>query len=548
MNGLRIRCALVTLLALPAFLVTTAASRQQDAAWDPSPPDHVVRLVFIHHSSGENWLADDNGGLGQALSANNYYVSDTNYGWGPDAIGDRTDIPNWLEWFRSDGTDRYMQALFSEGEQHAGYTRTLPDPGGENQIVLFKSCFPNSALEGRPDDAPSGDASLSVGGAKYVYNQLLDYFRTRPDRLFIVITAPPLISSDYADNARAFNEWLVNDWLAENGYTLPNVAVFDFYNVLTGTNHHHRLSNGAIEHVFTPGHNLAAYPSEDDHPSSAGNRKATEEFVPLLNAWYHRWAAQAPAGPGAPAATPAAAAPPPAPAGAGTPAGSIDDFESGADSWTANWDASTPTTITCAASSDNAAQGSAALRIDFDVAPGSWATCSMGFESPQDWSGLTGIAFQARFDPATMPVDVDVYAGPAEAPGTFAASLAGRVSGDWTPVQLAWEDVLRVAWEEEAGSPLSNPGSVQGMAFGVGAPEGTGVKGTVWIDDVQLLGAAEAAPPAAPGQAAAQQEPAAEAPSEDGGGGPSLPCASLGALPLAGAMWLGQRRGRARSH
>jgi hypothetical protein len=52
------------------------------------PPDHMVRLVFIHHSTGENWLADDNGGLGLALADNNYFVSDTNYGC-PDAIGDR---------------------------------------------------------------------------------------------------------------------------------------------------------------------------------------------------------------------------------------------------------------------------------------------------------------------------------------------------------------------------------------------------------------------------------------------------------------------------
>ena len=45
----------------------------------------ITRLVFIHHSTGENWLADDNGGLGNALAAAGYFVSDTNYGWGPEA-------------------------------------------------------------------------------------------------------------------------------------------------------------------------------------------------------------------------------------------------------------------------------------------------------------------------------------------------------------------------------------------------------------------------------------------------------------------------------
>ena len=154
---------------------------------------------------------------------------------------------------------------------------------------MFKSCFPNSALEGNPTDPPSADGWLTVGHAKYVYNQILAYFGAHPEKLFIVITAPPLQDGTYAANARAFNQWLMNDWLADNNYTKTNVAVFDFYNVLTGPNNHHRYSNGAIEHVFTAGMNTLYYPSGDDHPSVAGSQKATDEFVELLNIFYHRW-------------------------------------------------------------------------------------------------------------------------------------------------------------------------------------------------------------------------------------------------------------------
>ena len=32
----------------------------------------VCLLILIHHSCGENWLADGNGGLGLALRDNNY--------------------------------------------------------------------------------------------------------------------------------------------------------------------------------------------------------------------------------------------------------------------------------------------------------------------------------------------------------------------------------------------------------------------------------------------------------------------------------------------
>ena len=260
----------------------------QSQTEDPTPPDHVVKLIFIHHSTGENWLRDDYGGLGLALNENNYFVSDTNYGWGPDAIGDRTDIPNWPEWFASESTPRYMDALFSENGQNAEYTRTLDDPGGENEIVMFKSCFPNSALEGRPDDPPDSEGWLTVGHAKYVYNEILKYFASRPDKLFVVITAPPLSDAAYAKNARAFNQWLLEDWLSENNYPLHNVAVFDFYNILTSPEAHHRFVNGEVEHVAA-NRDTSYYPSEDDHPSVAGSRKATEEFVPLLNVYYHRW-------------------------------------------------------------------------------------------------------------------------------------------------------------------------------------------------------------------------------------------------------------------
>ena len=66
-----------------------AQGRSGVAVDNPNPPTSPVRLIFIHHSTGGNWLADPNddsphGGLGRALMNNNYYVSATNYGWGPD--------------------------------------------------------------------------------------------------------------------------------------------------------------------------------------------------------------------------------------------------------------------------------------------------------------------------------------------------------------------------------------------------------------------------------------------------------------------------------
>ncbi|MEI7827427.1 MAG: hypothetical protein WCI87_06510, partial [Euryarchaeota archaeon] len=198
------------------------------AASDPSPPSAPVRLVFIHHSTGEDWLRDSHGGLGIALRNNRYYVSDTNYGWpyGNYDIGSSTDIGNWWDWFRGPNSATYLRDLYSTSTQTPDvYSRLATKPAGSNQVIMFKSCFPNSALQGNANDPiPSinsnplvGQVSSSpyhtVANAKGIYIDLLNYFKTRQDKLFIVVTAPPLIDGTYSSNARAFNQWLTNDYL-----------------------------------------------------------------------------------------------------------------------------------------------------------------------------------------------------------------------------------------------------------------------------------------------------------------------------------------------
>ena len=214
---------------LGVVLLSQTAARQA-LADSVTPPAQPVRLIFIHHSTGENWLADGNGGLGVALRDNNYFVSDTNYGWGPDSIGDATDIGNWYSWFRGPNSATYLSALYAETGQHASYSRLSTNPGGENEIIMFKSCFPNSALQGSPGDTVpaigsnplkgqgAGSEYHTVANAKGIYIDLLQYFTTRQDKLFIAIAAPPLSDATDASNARAFNNWLVNDWLAAYPY------------------------------------------------------------------------------------------------------------------------------------------------------------------------------------------------------------------------------------------------------------------------------------------------------------------------------------------
>lgn len=263
-------------------------------AFSDAAPSQPLRLLFIHHSCGGQWLAtpgpDDGenciyrtavngGGLRDALTGAGYSVHEASYG---SRLGAATDVPDWPEKFR-----RQMDDVLRCDRQDTPYSDS-----GCNDIVVFKSCFTQSLFVAA--DAPSGNGGgwrLTVANAKDAYRELLPEFRKRPETLFVAVTAPPIARSveplykavakrllrrgDVTASgplAREFNNWLTdakNGWLAD--YDATNVAVFDLYDLLT--------DNGES--------NFSKYPTgrrgEDSHPNAAGNRRATAAFVPFLN-------------------------------------------------------------------------------------------------------------------------------------------------------------------------------------------------------------------------------------------------------------------------
>jgi hypothetical protein len=264
------------------------------SAYDASAPKRPLNLLFIHHSCGGQLLASpgpeqgtnciyttnpNGGGLRSRLEQNSYAVHEVSYG---SRIGEKTDIFDWLPKFRDD-----MEQILALDFQDTSYS-----DDHRNGIVVFKSCFPNSAFasEGEPPGNPLGP-ELTLANAKAAYTALLGEFRKYPRVLFVCVTAPPLAPPEpqplwkqllnklrgrqpraltSARLARQFNNWLVDEagWL--NHSSLTNVVVFDYYDILTG----HGKSD------------LLIYPTGggyDSHPSRAGNEQAAEAFVPFLN-------------------------------------------------------------------------------------------------------------------------------------------------------------------------------------------------------------------------------------------------------------------------
>ncbi len=273
------------------------------SAFPDTPPAKPLRLLFIHHSVGGMMLADpgpaqamsdsiytthpNGGGLRKRLQEATYQVHETSYG---SSIGEKTDLFDWLPKFRD-----HMDAVLTTSANDKHH-----DGGIKNDIVVFKSCYPNNRFmdEGEAPGDPNGP-DLTVWNAKATMKALLPELARQKDTLFVYMTAPPVAPRGYSEPAwkwlarkvmrkpsvaanvrrlgelaREFNDWVVSPdgWLKD--YPHRNVVVFDLYDVLTG---------GAS--------NLSRFPTgdgDDSHPSSAGTQQAAERFVGFLNRAVHR--------------------------------------------------------------------------------------------------------------------------------------------------------------------------------------------------------------------------------------------------------------------
>ncbi len=301
-------------LALAGFLLWPLGARVADDARPPRKSNTIdlsaysdspmpqekspISVAFIHHSIGGQWLAPpgpekggnclyeshpNGGGLRVLLEQAGYRVYEASYGSG---LGEHTDLLDWPPKFAQE-MDKILRLKRQD---------TLHADGTVNRIVMFKSCFPNSLFVG--EGVEPGNAAgpeLTVANAKAAMRQVLVSLKKYPDVLFVYVTAPPaaprlpsepvwkwLLKKGLGRGmsvetlresgllARKFNDWIKSPDGFLSGYDLKNVAVFDYYDVLT------QYGESDLSRYATGG-------GEDSHPSSEGNQKAAAEFVPFLN-------------------------------------------------------------------------------------------------------------------------------------------------------------------------------------------------------------------------------------------------------------------------
>jgi hypothetical protein len=274
-------------------------------AFPDTPPSARVNLLFIHHSVGGQLLADsgpqedtqdarrslhrthpNGGGLRALLENQGYAVHEASYG---SEIGQKTDLFDWLPKFRDS-----MPRILATRWQDETLTSAV------NQVVAFKSCYPNNAF--KPGRAPGN--VLNLPNARASLTRLRDELARQPRTLFVYMTAPPLRDDpscepawkslakrllgraglaverrEAAALAREFNDWVTSPggWL--DGYPLRNIVVFDYFGFLTGGPASGGMPAGSRSNFLQ----FASNGGTDNHPNGQGQREAARHFASLLN-------------------------------------------------------------------------------------------------------------------------------------------------------------------------------------------------------------------------------------------------------------------------
>jgi len=268
-------------------------------ALSDAPPSVPLNLLFIHHSVGGQLLADpgaqedtpdarrslhrthpNGGGLRALLAAQGYQVHEASYG---SEIGQKTDLFDWLPKFR-DSMPRILATRWQD--------ETLA--AGQNQVVAFKSCYPNNSFTLGDTTGNARGPELTLANAMATFTALRTELARYPQVLFLYVTAPPLRDDSglepawkslakrllgrptlveerhaAAALARQFNTWVTAEdgWLA--GYPQQNIVVFDYFDLLT---------DGRANFL-----QFASLGGTDNHPHSDAQRRAAPRFASLLN-------------------------------------------------------------------------------------------------------------------------------------------------------------------------------------------------------------------------------------------------------------------------
>jgi hypothetical protein len=237
--------------SLARTVVSTARAVSDSRAVSRYSQGRFTNIIFLHHSTGNNLI--EQGGVRERFTQAGYSFWDHSFnyqglrdpagkftGYSYSVLNDNTDPDGLARIFAQKTYDLPLNTL-SGLFQH--------------EVIIFKSCF-------APANNITSDQQLEQYKAWYV--GIRNVMDQRPDKIFIVMTDPPLnpaeTNAQEAARASAFANWLKSSEYL-NGHR--NVFTFDFYRYL------------AENDPASPDYNMlrkAYREGSDSHPNQIANK------------------------------------------------------------------------------------------------------------------------------------------------------------------------------------------------------------------------------------------------------------------------------------
>lgn len=214
---------LVGLLAAVALVGCGGDRATQAEASDAEAVDDGVQIVFLHHSTGgviwdggvAGWFDAYNAKHGTPYRITERPYPGDGYPW------DNYPYDYWNIWVNHAGDRQYKKQ------------DTLEILTGDYDVIVWKHCYPVSAVDGDTGSPKIRSDVRSLENYKVQYEALRDKMRAFPETRFIVWTGAARVqgASDEAQarRAREFFAWVIDTW-DEPG---DNIFVWDFWQLET---------------------------------------------------------------------------------------------------------------------------------------------------------------------------------------------------------------------------------------------------------------------------------------------------------------------------
>ncbi len=226
------------------------------------------KLFFLHHSTGWGIISegDVRGYVAAYNAAHTTQFEFWDQGYNGDGVTDQAG--NYFDtqyYVPNDNTDPDgLHYLWTSAEADAVACRD--GLLASYDVIAFKSCFPASGIY--------DDDRLEQYKAWYL--EIRDTLDLHPDKLFVVMSTPPLVpgATNLADAARA--RQLAN-WFTNSGYLAghPNIVYFNLFDALAAP-----PASGAESNMLRP--EYRGLDPGDSHPNTTANAAVGPVFAQFL--------------------------------------------------------------------------------------------------------------------------------------------------------------------------------------------------------------------------------------------------------------------------